>query len=86
MTRLHAFRATYVGEEVEQAAYDHYNSIIKGLQREMEIILAADALEHGWGLIQEMHNQPEMVDPLLQGTLTKADDTLKPRAKEGCDG
>ncbi|MCP4548426.1 MAG: hypothetical protein GY835_18370, partial [bacterium] len=85
-TKLRAFRAAYVGEDVEQSAYDDYNSMVKVLQREMEIILAADASEHGWGLIREMHNQPETVDPLLQGTLTKADDALKRRAKEGRGG
>ncbi len=48
----------------------------------MEIILAADASEHGWALIREMHNQPETVDPQLQGMLMKAAKALKKRSKE----
>ncbi len=66
--------------------FDEFNSILKKLQREMEIILVADAFEHGWALIREMHNQLEAVDLQLQGMLMKVAEALKKCSKEnrGC--
>ncbi len=76
----------HITSKHDQATYDMFNGILKSLQREMEIILAADASDSGWGLIREMHNQPSTVDPQLQEMLTKAEGAIMKWLKEGRGG
>ncbi len=81
--RLDSFRKMHITSEHIQAIYDAFNGILKSLQREMGIILAADASDSSWGLIREMHNQLSTVDLQLQEMLTKAEGVIKKRLKEG---
>ncbi|MCP4674523.1 MAG: hypothetical protein GY854_03200 [Deltaproteobacteria bacterium] len=79
---LHTFRCAAFGEEEEAELIGAYNDILKGLQREMNIICIADGSPYGYLTTNELETTMEGDDQELIKLAAKAERRIKERLEK----
>ncbi len=71
LMRVHSFRSKYINPETDEEIIGDYNDIIRGLQREMNLISFINNHPLGWQIVKEMQHE----------TLCDNDDLIKSAAR-----
>ncbi len=77
LMRVHSFRTKYINPDTDEEIIGEYNDIIRGLQREMNLISFVDNHPLGWQIAKEMQHETMCDDGDLIKAATRAEARIK---------